>query len=40
MKKIIEASNRGAEVYVDKIPYTKLRSGVRLGPNGKEFQSA
>ena len=25
-------------VKVDKIPYTKLRSGVRLGPNGKEFQ--
>ena len=27
-------------VKVDKIPYTKLRSGVRLGPNGKEFQPA
>ena len=27
-------------VKVDKILYTKLRSGVRLGPNGKEFQSA
>ena len=25
-------------VKVDKISYTKLRSGVRLGPNGKEFQ--
>ena len=25
-------------VRVDKIKYTQLRSGVRLGPNGKVFQ--
>ena len=31
MKKIIEASNRGAEVYVDRIPYTRSINDINAG---------
>ena len=31
MKKIIEASNRGAEVYIDKIPYTRSINDINAG---------
>ena len=31
MKKIIESSNRGAEVYIDKIPYTRSINDINDG---------